>query len=508
MKKKDKNTANTAGEGEPEAQELSSAPEGEKVSKKKKRLKTALLILAVYAVLVAAAAVAVDGRHVRFYMNGAGTVTTECGQPYKDPGCYAVTAGRLFGESSRHLPLSVEGQIDTSKTGEGELHYVARYLLGRYETVRHVQVVDTTPPEIRLLHQEGYEPSWLDGYTEEGFVAEDLCDGDLTEQVRREVQGEKIIYTVSDAAGNKTQVEREPKYAVTAPEIHLTGGDTMELIACRTFTDPGFTAVDSQGNDLSSYVQTEGQVIPYEPGSYELRYSISNAAGETVSAVRTVNILPAPSPEAVQPSRNTIYLTFDDGPGPYTEQLLDLLKAYNVKATFFVTCNYPDYFDMVGRAYREGHSIGVHSASHNYYEIYASEEAFFDDFDAVQEMIYEQTGSYTNLLRFPGGSSNTVSSFNPGIMTRLAQAVNDMGYQYFDWNVTSGDAGETTKTRQIVQNIIDGCSGRRASVVLQHDIKDYSVAAVEQVINWGLNNGYAFSALGLDSPSAHHGIAN
>ena len=93
-------------------------------------------------------------------------------------------------------------------------------------------------------------------------------------------------------------------------------------------------------------------------------------------------------------------------------------------------------------------------------------------------------------------------------MSRLTQAMNNMGYQYYDWNVSSGDAGETTKTSQIIQNIKDGCAQHKASVVLQHDIKDFSVSAVESVIQWGLNNGYTFKALTLDSPSAHHGVNN
>ena len=203
-----------------------------------------------------------------------------------------------------------------------------------------------------------------------------------------------------------------------------------------------------------------------------------------------------------------IYLTFDDGPGIYTGQLLDLLARYNVRATFFVTCLNPDYEDMVGRAFREGHSIGVHTASHNYYDIYSSEEAFLADFNRTEAMIYRQTGSYTKLFRFPGGSSNTVSSFNPGIMSRLAQIMTDMGYCYFDWNVTSGDAGETTETKTVVDNIIGGCAGRRVSVVLQHDIKDFSINAVEKVLSWGLRNGYTFLPLDTTSPVTHHGIRN
>ena len=83
-----------------------------------------------------------------------------------------------------------------------------------------------------------------------------------------------------------------------------------------------------------------------------------------------------------------------------------------------------------------------------------------------------------------------------------------MGYTYYDWNVSSGDAGETTQTDTVAQNIIDGCSVRRVSIVLQHDIKDFSINAVETVLKWGLANGYTFLALDRTSPDAHHSIAN
>ena len=93
-------------------------------------------------------------------------------------------------------------------------------------------------------------------------------------------------------------------------------------------------------------------------------------------------------------------------------------------------------------------------------------------------------------------------------MTRLAQALTDMGYQYFDWNVSSGDAGETTSTDQVFENVVSGIRNRDVSIVLQHDIKGYSVAAVERIIVWGLANGYTFLPLEPTSPTAHHRINN
>ncbi len=466
-----------------------------------------LIVLAAYAILAGAVSAFVDGRHVRFYMMDAEELTVECGTEFKDPGVYAVTAGRIFGEGEKHLRVMSSGAVDTGTPGEYEIKYSVRYMLRDYSVTRRV-IVENSGPRIELKHDENYRPSWMEGYQEEGYTAADSVDGDLTDKVERRVDGDKIIYTVTNSAGESATVERRDIYSTGCPTLTLLGEEQIQVNASPAFADPGVSARDAQGNDLSGSVTTEGGVCAYKPGEYDINYVLTNAVGDRLSVSRHVTVLPAALPETITPDERTIYLTFDDGPGPYTDQLLDILAEYNVKVTFFVTCRDPDYEEAVGRAFSEGHSIGVHTASHNYYDIYASEEAFFADFDAAQEMIYRQTGQYTELSRFPGGSSNTVSRFNPGIMTRLSQAVTDMGCKYFDWNVSSGDAGETTDTNTVYQNIIDGCSQHKTSIVLQHDIKDYSVAAVEKVIIWGLENGYTFRPLDLTSPGSHHAIAN
>ena len=295
---------------------------------------------------------------------------------------------------------------------------------------------------------------------------------------------------------------------VGKPIITLTEGTETEIPAALRYTDPGFTAADELGNDMSYAVQVSGEVDPEHCGEYERVYRIDSGRGYGVTVTRHVRVVPAPLPAAAEPQEKTIYLSFDDGPGPHTAALLDVLAEYGVQASFFVTCRYPEYFDMVGRAFREGHSVCVHSASHDYYGIYASEEAYYADFLACEELVREQTGSYTTLFRFPGGSSNTVSSFNEGVMSRLTESMNTMGYQYFDWNVDSDDAGRTRTTEGVLQNVIAGCEGKDCCLVLQHDVKDYSVAAVRQIIEWGLENGYVFRPLDMTSPPAHHPVAN
>ena len=208
--------------------------------------------------------------------------------------------------------------------------------------------------------------------------------------------------------------------------------------------------------------------------------------------------------------RPMIALTFDDGPGKYTQGLLDVLDKYNVKATFFVTNTHPDYQNMIAEEAKRGHTVAIHSASHKYNQIYTSEQAFFDDLEQMNSIIKAQTGNDASIIRFPGGSSNTVSKdYCPGIMTQLVNDVTARGLLYCDWNVSSGDANsKPISTEQVVQNVISGVQSHNVSVVLQHDIKDFSVNAVEQIIQWGQANGYTFLPLTTSSPMSHHRVNN
>ena len=203
-----------------------------------------------------------------------------------------------------------------------------------------------------------------------------------------------------------------------------------------------------------------------------------------------------------------VYLTFDDGPSYNTPKVLDILKKYQIKATFFVMCGGDDA--MIKRAYDEGHTIGLHTCTHNYAEIYQNEKVFFEDLVKIEKRVERITGEKMKLIRFPGGSSNTVSRlYNKGIMSRLVQQVEERGYRYVDWNVTSGDAGNTTNTNVVYNNVVSGLRGDY-SIVLQHDGKgkDFSVNAVERIIQFGKQYGFTFKRLELNSPTAPHRILN
>ena len=216
---------------------------------------------------------------------------------------------------------------------------------------------------------------------------------------------------------------------------------------------------------------------------------------------------PTPTPTPVDNTVGKIFLTFDDGPSNATTgRLLDILKKYNVKATFFVTGNGSD--DLIKREYNEGHSIGLHTYSHSYKTVYASEEAFFNDLAKVDQRVYNAVGIHSKITRFPGGASNTVSKFNKGIMTRLAKQLTEKGYKYWDWNVSSGDAGDTTNPDKIVENVTSNCTKDKRNIILMHDIHEYTVNAIERIILWAKENNYQFYRIEENMDPVHHRIAN
>ena len=209
----------------------------------------------------------------------------------------------------------------------------------------------------------------------------------------------------------------------------------------------------------------------------------------------------------IPPVGGVIYLTFDDGPGSETPRLLEILDKYNAKATFFVV-NTP-FAETIRQISYAGHGLAMHSATHDFEKIYSSEEAYFDDLEKMESVIEQYAGYRPNLIRFPGGSSNQVSKkYSEGIMTTLTQSVEEKGYIYHDWNVDSCDAGGATTAEEVYHNVIEGCRTREFSVVLMHDIRSYTIDAIEDILIWGLENGYTFEAMTTDTRAIHHTVKN
>lgn len=188
--------------------------------------------------------------------------------------------------------------------------------------------------------------------------------------------------------------------------------------------------------------------------------------------------------QKLQDYQKTVYLTFDDGPSINTDRILDILKEYDVKATFFVVGKTDERsLAAYRRIVEEGHTLGMHSYSHKYGEIYQSRETFTEDLAKLQEYLYEVTGVWSRYYRFPGGSSNTVSHTD---IQELIKWLNDNGITYYDWNITSGDAVSGQLSKQtIINNCIFRVEREDESVILMHDAaeKNSTVEALPEIIS-------------------------
>ena len=178
-----------------------------------------------------------------------------------------------------------------------------------------------------------------------------------------------------------------------------------------------------------------------------------------------------------------VYLTFDDGPSSNTGRILDILAEYDVKATFFVVGREEEaYQELYQRIVAEGHTLGMHSYSHKYDEIYQSLDSYVQDLSRLQEFLYETTGVWCRFCRFPGGSSNTVSRVD---MHELIDWLDEQDITYFDWNVSSGDASNSyISTDEILRNCLSTLSTNQESIILMHDAsnKNTTVQALPELI--------------------------
>ena len=211
------------------------------------------------------------------------------------------------------------------------------------------------------------------------------------------------------------------------------------------------------------------------------------------------------------PATKTVYLTFDDGPSENTQAVLDILDKYGIKATFFVTGINPDYLPMIGKCYERGHTIGLHTYSHQYDQVYASVDAYWDDLNRIGGVVKEQIGYVPCFIRFPGGSSNTISAdYTTGIMSVLADEVVAAGYQYFDWDASCGDGATHTADELVEASKADTAYGYQSIVFLMHDgaQKETTVEALPRIIEYFKSEGYEFAPIDRSTCVPHHGIGN
>lgn len=426
---------------------------------------------------------------------------------YTDPG-----ARLLRGGDPTDAAVTVEGKVDTDIPGDYTLTYQADFRGRSYTAKRLVHVEDREAPELTLTGQAEVTVSRYDLFQDPGATARDRCDGDLTAsiQVTDKASGDihTLTYTVTDKAGNAAAATRRVTVRdIVAPVITLSGQRELFVPLGGAYQEPGFTAQDDADGDLTASVTRAGTVNTASPGVYTLTYTVTDKAGNTATATRQVSVYENSS------GGSPVYLTFDDGPSDrVTPRVLDTLKEYNVHATFFIV-NYGESGKaLIRRMIDEGHTVAIHGYSHDYAAIYKSDEAFMQNIYRLRDRLRSDFGYEAAIIRFPGGSSNTVSrQYSMGIMSRLAQRVQAEGFTYFDWNVSSGDAaGTPASSGQIYNNVTSALRHGRSNVVLMHDAgaKGTTADALPDIIRYCLANGYSIQPINPATKPVHHGIAN
>ena len=214
----------------------------------------------------------------------------------------------------------------------------------------------------------------------------------------------------------------------------------------------------------------------------------------------------APPADVHKDKKKVAYLTFDDGPSKQTPKVLKILKEKNVTATFFVVHNgnkdEQPYYRMI---VEQGHQLALHSYTHDYKKVYRTDQSFFDEFKRMQTFLHEQTGQWVSDVRFPGGTSNTVTSKQR--IKNIIGALNQHGIRYYDWNVSSGDAScKKLSKKKIVDNVLKGAVKLNEPVILMHDSanKDTTVQALPEIIDGLRKAGYRFDSVEhMKTPSQH-----
>ena len=310
----------------------------------------------------------------------------------------------------------------------------------------------------------------VDGTTENNLTGDETIENNLTgdETIENDQQGDDI--TGGGLPGDEVDIPDEP--GNTGSEPGNQAGDTLEIAG--TEDSGGFELLGNPGNTERTADAKDVQ---------DSQYTEETEAKTGIYAGKKV------------------YLTFDDGPGKYTDDILDILSEYGVKATFFVIGKEDKASKKIyQRIVDEGHTLGMHSYSHVYKRIYNSLEDFDKDFTKLWKLLYDTTGYMPIMYRFPGGSYNEV---NENGMDEFIKYLNEKSILYYDWNVVNGDAtGEAFTKDQLINNVLKDVAIKKTPIVLMHDVqsKGTTVDSLPQLIETLLAGGAEVLPLTADVP--------
>ncbi|MGN0601492.1 MAG: polysaccharide deacetylase family protein [Oscillospiraceae bacterium] len=296
------------------------------------------------------------------------------------------------------------------------------------------------------------------------------------------------------------------------PNPKFNGAATVKAVAVNAVINS--SAPDSYESSVLDNTSSlsDSHISSIQESSNSDNSSETSSVKSDFSTVDSSSVLDGSKIGSSKPTgEKTVYLTFDDGPSKLTPKILEILDKYDVKATFFVTGFDKSSAKYIKIAHDKGHTIGLHTYSHNYASVYSSPEAYYKDLNKIANLCKSQIGYIPHYIRFPGGSSNTVSKqYYKGIMTYLSKDVLKKGYQYYDWNSANGDAmGGKPTANELYKNAVSSV-GNTDIVMLCHDSADKqnTVKSLPKIIEYYKSKDYTFKAIDDKTYTAHHRTNN
>jgi peptidoglycan/xylan/chitin deacetylase (PgdA/CDA1 family) len=270
---------------------------------------------------------------------------------------------------------------------------------------------------------------------------------------------------------------------------HLIAAVLLLLVVSLTISTISLAAINKTYRSQISDMQTNTVLAQSNPKEEKQQNSLSL---DYQKMYPDLHVKPAKAQIA---ESKTVYLTFDDGPSARTGEILDILKNENIKATFFIIGREGENEkELMKRIVNEGHTLGIHTYSHVYTDIYKSVDSYLTDFNKTYDLIYDTTGVKPEIFRFPGGSINKYSSL---IYEEIIAEMLRRGFTYYDWNASSGDATVKASTDSVYYNAIQSSGNKDRVVLLMHDsiAKTYTVAALPKIIEFYKSKGYQFASI-------------
>lgn len=400
--------------------------------------------------------------------------------------------------------IHVTGSANPDKIGEYQMSYTWK----DKEYPFTIKVEDTKGPSLEV---QDFTADTVSDVSAENFIKSVSDASKYTVSLDSTNDAKKagtynITVTATDDAGNTTSKQcKLTRIQDTKAPVIDGFTDTLSVKQGNNLWLKNLKATDDTDPDPSISVNSDA-VDMNTPGDYDIYYTVTDRSGNKTEYTQTVTVEPNPDY-----GKKIAYFTFDDGPSENTLDVLDELDKYNAKATFFVTGANPEYYDLMKEIVDRGHTIALHTYTHDYGKIYSSVDAYFDDLQKISDLVEQETGVVADCIRFPGGSSNTVSEdYSDGIMTTLTQEVQDRGYQYFDWNADSTDASGINIPAATIASNAESYIGMDEVNILFHDAngKETTVEALPEILKAYADAGYIFRGVSVDSFAPHHGVNN